>query len=188
MDFTRPMTLAIVLALPAMAAAQDKVNNPEFANWSKFKKGASVTLKSTSEFNKMSSETLIIFTLVEVGADKLVIETTSVAKVNGMEIKVPPMNRDVTKTVELPKGVKKEDFTAGKPPGTTEEGTETLKIGGTEVKTKWYKYKADVDGTKTEAKMWISDDVPGMMVKSEMTLSGKFASTTRMEVTEFKKP
>src|SRR4249920_3742887 len=124
------LVLAFCLLVPATALAQDKIDNPEFTSWSKFKKGTSVTLKSTTEFNKMSSETLIIFTLVEVGAEKLVIETTSVAKVNGMEIKVPPMKRDVTKTVELPKGVKKEDFAAGKPPGTTEEGTETLKVGG----------------------------------------------------------
>ena len=133
---TRYQALALVLVVPAVAAAQEKIDNPEFASWSKFKKGTGVTLKSTTEFNKTSNETLITFTLVEVGADKLVIETTSVAKFNGMEIKVPPMKRDVTKTIELPKGAKKEDFAAGKPAGTTEEGTETLKVGGVEVKTK----------------------------------------------------
>jgi hypothetical protein len=188
MRVTRFAALAVLLAGPGLVMAQDKVDNPEFANWSKFKKGTSVTMKSVSSFNNISSEVTITSTLVEVGADKLVIEMTNVVKAAGMEIKGEPAKRDVTKTVTLPKEFKKEDFAGGKPPGTYEEGTETLKVGGTEFKTKWYKYKADVNGVKTDAKMWMSEDMPGIMVKSEMTTSGAIATTTKMEVTEFKKP
>ncbi len=188
MRLTRIMTPAVLLLSGGLAAAQDKVDNPEFANWSKFKKGTSVTLKSVSSFNDMSSEASITSTLVEVGADKLVIEMTSAVKAGGMEFKAPATKRDVTKSITLPKDYKKEDFAKGKPPGTYEEGTETLKVGGMDVKTKWYKYKADADGTKTEAKMWMSEDVPGMMVKSEMTTSGAVATRTTMEITEIKKP
>jgi hypothetical protein len=188
MRLTRLLAPALLVIVAGPAAAQDKVDNPEFANWSKFKKGTSVTLKSVSSFNNMSSEASITSTLVEVGADKLVIEMTSSVKSGGMEFKGEPMKRDVTKTVTLPKELKKEDFAKGKPPGTYEEGTETLKVGGMDVKAKWYKYKADTDGTKTEAKMWISEEVPGMMVKSEMTTTGVVSTKTTMEITEFKKP
>jgi hypothetical protein len=188
MRLTRFMAATIFVLVGGPAGAQDKVDNPEFANWSKFKKGTSVTLKSVSSFNNMSSEASITSTLVEVGADKLVIEMTSVVKSGGMEFKGEPMKRDVSKTVTLPKELKKEDFAKGKPPGTYEEGTETLKIAGMDVKTKWYKYKADMDGTKTEAKMWTSEDVPGIMVKSEMTTSGAVTTKTTMEITELKKP
>jgi hypothetical protein len=182
------MAAAVLASVTGPASAQEKVDNPEFANWSKFKKGTSVTLKSVSTFNNMSTEASITSTLVEVGAEKLVIEMTSAVKSAGMEFKGEPMKRDVTKTITLPKVLSKEDFAKGKPPGTYEEGTETLKVAGMDVKTKWYKYKADTDGTKTEAKRWMSDDVPGMMVKSEMTTSGAIATTTTMEVTELKKP
>src|SRR5262245_43334425 len=188
MRLTRFTTPAILVLCASLAAAQDKVDNPEFANWSKFKKGTSVTLKSVSSFNNMSSEASITSTLVEVGADKLVIEMTSVVKSGAMEFKGEPMKRDVSKTVTLPKELKKEDFAKSKPPGTYEEGTETLKVAGMDVKTKWYKYKVDMDGTKTEAKMWMSEDVPGIMVKSEMTTSGAVATKTTMEITELKKP
>ena len=188
----RPSRLCAVAAVVALSAgpavAQDTVPNPEFANWSKFKKGTSVTLKSTSEVMGMTSEVLITNTLLEAGADKLVIETASVAKVNNMEFKSPPVKRDVPKAVPVPKGLKKEDAAAGKPPGTVEEGTETLKVGGVEVKAKWYKYTADVEKIKTEGKTWTSDDVPGMLVKSEITTSGTIATKTRMEVVEIKKP
>lgn len=188
MRLTRFLAPAIVVVCAGLARAQDKVDNPEFANWSKFKKGTSVTLKTVSSFNNMSSEASITSTLVEVGADKLVVEMTSAVKSGGMEFKAPPTKRDVTKTITLPKDYKKEDFAKGKPPGTYEEGAETIKVGGSEVKAKWYKYKADTDGTKTEAKMWMSEDVPGMMVKSEMTTSGAVATKTTMEITEIKKP
>jgi hypothetical protein len=184
--------VAAVAALFAMVSgtlfAQDTVDNPEFANWSKFKKGTSVTMKSVTTSAGTSFEATMTFTLVEVGADKLVIETSSVSKVMGMEIKVPPMKRDVPKKVEIPKGVKKEDFTSGKPMGVYEEGTETLKIGGMEIKAKWYKSKFESDGNKVESKMWISDDMPGMLVKSETTLGGKLASASKIEVTGIKKP
>jgi hypothetical protein len=43
-------------------------------------------------------------------------------------------------------------------------------------------------GAKTEAKMWHSPDVPGMMVKMEMSTSGALSSKMTMELVEFKKP
>jgi hypothetical protein len=188
MHTCRHLALAATFLLPSSLLAQDKVENPTFANWAKFKKGTSVTMKSVNTVLGMTSESVITNTLIEVGSDKLVLEISSAVKANGMEFKSPPIKQELTKTIELPKGVKKEDFHAGKPPGTYEEGTETIKVGGTDVKTKWYKFKAEMDGTKTEAKTWISDDMPGMMVKTEMNITGKFASTMKMEVVEFKKP
>ena len=180
---------AVVIALfPAFAMAQDTVPNPEFASWSKFKKGTSITHKATTETGGATSEVLLTSTLVEVEADKVVIETTSVAKVNGMEFKSPPMKRELAKTITLPKGAKKEDATVGKPSGTVEEGTETLKVSGVEVKAKWYKFSAQVDKVKSEGKTWMSEEVPGMLVKTEVSTSGMFASKTKMELIEFKKP
>ncbi|WP_439625846.1 hypothetical protein [Gemmata sp.] len=180
--------VAVVALWAGAAAAQDTVENPEFASWSKFPKGTAATLKVTSSAAGTTSETTMVSTLVEVGADKLVIETVTALKANGMEFKQPALKRDVTKTVAVPKGVKKEDFTGGKPPGTVEEGTETVKISGTEVKAKWYKYKTEAGGVTIESKMWTATDVPGIMVKMESTTTGSLASTTKMELVEIKKP
>jgi hypothetical protein len=98
------------------------------------------------------------------------------------------VKRDVLKTIALPKGLKKEDFFASKPPGTTAEGSETLKLGDRELKAVWYKYGAEVEGTKIEGKRWFSSEVPGNIVKNELTTTGKFASTLNLEVIEIKKP
>ncbi len=177
--------VAIVLAAGS-ATAQETIENPEFTSWSKFKKGTSITLKTTSTAAGVSSEITATTTLVEVGADKLVLEYSSVTKVNNMEFKADPDKRDVMKTIKLPK-VAKKDVKVEKQP-TPEEGTETLKTAGTEVKTKWYKNKAEVAGAKTESKLWLSDEVPGGMVKMEATTTGAVTSTMKMELIEFKKP
>jgi hypothetical protein len=179
---------ALLLLTGGLVTAQEMLPNQEFTDWSKFKKGTSVTLKTTSDAGGMKSEVVLTTTVVETGADKLVLETTSTTKVNGMEFKAPAVKRDVPKTVPLPPGIKKEDFTATKPPGTYEEGAETVKIAGAVYKSKWYKSKFEMDKTKVESKMWLSEDVPGRLVKGETTVTGPVNVTTKMEVTEIKKP
>ena len=169
-------------------AQEEMVENPEYASWSKFKTGTSVTMKSTNVIGGRMSEVMITTTLLSVGADQLQIESSSVVKDQDKEFKPKPDKRDVLKLVPLPKGLLKADFAELKPPGTTEEGMETLKLAGQEIKAKWYKYSVDREGTKINAKRWVSTEVPGNIVKSEMTNTGAFASTIRLELVEFKKP
>ena len=186
---------AVLLALAAgPALAQEMIENGEFTTWHKFKKGTSITTK-VSQTGGMPFENTVTVTLVDVADDKIVLEMVGVRKEMGMEIKDPAVKRDVPKTVPLPKGAPKPPPVGAKPEGTYEEGTETLKIGGTEVKAKWYKVKNEMGGVKSDAKMWFSEDVPGMMVKLEATTTGtppgdskSVTSQTRMEVIELKKP
>ena len=180
---------AVVLALAAgPTAAQEMIENHEFTSWSKFKKGTAITTKITTAAAGMSSELTVTLTLAEVGTDKLVLEQSSVTKVMGMEFKQPAVKRDVPKTVAVPKGTPRPPAPGAKPEGTYEEGTETLKVGGMEVKTKWYKVKLEMGGIKSDTKMWISEDVPGMIVKMEGTTAGANATESKLEVVEFKKP
>lgn len=180
--------VAAALVLSAGGVMAETVDNPEFANWKKFPKGTTITLKVTSDTGGMGSETSMTVKLVEAGADKVVLEATTTIKVMGREIKTPPTKREVARTVELPKGAKKDEFKAGKPPGTVEQGSETVKVGAGSFKTKWFKYKAEMGALKTEAKVWRSDDVPGGMVKMEATNSGPVSGKMKMELLEFKKP
>ena len=73
--------------LSLFSPAQEKIDNPEFASWSKFKKGTSVTLKTSTDAGGMKTESTVTTTLVESGADNHVVETTVVSKFNGMEFK-----------------------------------------------------------------------------------------------------
>lgn len=190
MPTSRVVSAVALLALVVGAArGQEKVDNPEFAAWSKFKKGTSVTARTTSTANGMTTnEATITNTLVETGPDALTIETVVTAKVNGMEVKQPAIKREVPRTITLPQGAPKPPAPGQKPEGTVEEGAETLKIGGADYKTKWYRFKNVIEGTTVEGKVWFSDDVPGGVVKAESTATGKATFTSKLEVVEFKKP
>jgi hypothetical protein len=178
----------IALALAAGAVRAETIDNPEYKSWSAHKAGTTVTMKTVSEFDKMTSEITTTNKLVEVGKDKLVLETEVVSKVMGMEFKQPATKRDVPKTIDIPKadpGKAPKAEKPEKPEGTTEEGTETLKIGATEVKTKWFKAKVKTPAGEAESQTWMSDDVPGGLVK---VVSKVGDTKTTIEVTEFKKP
>lgn len=187
MSHVRFAALAAALALAAATApAQEKkkIDNPEYANWSKFKPGTTATLKMVTEAGGNKTPSTVISKLLEVKDDKLVLEMDTETELMGKPFKVPAQKRDVTKTVEV--DAKAADATkAGKPEGTFEEGTETLKVGGTEVRTKWYKYKAKAEGLgETSGQLWTSDEVPGMLVKMT-SKADKFSMT--MELVEFTK-
>jgi hypothetical protein len=189
---TRLLTAGALAGLITRSAiAQERVDNPEYANWAKFKKGTSLTRVSTSVTptgnTSVVTETL---TLVEIAADKVVVEVEYVSEVTGAtKFKTRPKTREIPKTVPLPPGMTKEEFTR-KLPGTVEEGTETLKMLGEEFKTRWYKTKTEVNGNRTEGKTWASDEVPGRIVKVESTTKTKDGGsfTTSTELAEIKKP
>lgn len=181
----RQLVLAAAIAVaPAAAIAAEKIDNPEFKGWSSLKAGTTVTYKSTNEFAGNKSEVTITHKLLEVGADKAVVETSTVTTVAGMEIKGPPLKRDVLKQVELPEGKKAAD--ASKPEGTFEEGTEDVKVGGATYKTKWYKFKTEKP-VKANGQVWVCDEVPGQLVKMATKIEGQVAGSSTMELIEVKK-
>ncbi len=175
-------TAALVVFSGAVAMAdKKKIDNPEYVQWSKYKSDSMTKLKMVNEFNKMKTESTVITTLKEVGADKLVLETEVITNLNGMEFKAPATKRDVAKTIEVDDKAA-DAIKAAKPEGTTEEGTDTLKVGKDDVKTKWFKYKSKASGMEVDGQSWISDDVPGSIVKM-VTKTSTFNST--MELVEF---
>lgn len=185
----RHVPLIVVLVLSVnVALAQEAVDSPEFANWSRFPKGTSITYQVNTMAAGMKTDTKITTRLVEVGKEKLILETSSAVNINGMEFQTPPMEREVTKTLKLPEGVTPEQFAKGVPSGTYEEGTETLKVAGKSLKTQWFRFKTEGNGVTTESKVWKCDDVPGMMVKMEATVGGPAPVSTKMELVEFKTP
>jgi hypothetical protein len=187
MSKMRGLMVAVVLVgTVSVASAEDKkIDNPEYGYWAKYKPGTTSKLKMTNEFGGNKTATTIVTKLVEVKDDKLVVEMETETELMGKPFKAPPQKRDVPKVFEVKEGQPKPPMIGGKPEGTTEEGTETVKVGGTEVKTKWYKYKTRVEALgETNGQVWMSDEVPGSLVKMT-TKSDKFSMT--MELVEFTK-
>ena len=185
----RLAALAAALALTPILAADDKpetIENSTYVGWAKEKKGTSVVVKTTTESKVNKSSALMTSTLLELDADRAIVETRITTDVMGMKFDSPPTKLEIKKMIELPKGKKKGEL--GKPEGLTSEGEETLKIGKTDYKTKWYKYKQTIGEIVVDGQMWISEDVPGQLVKSVTKVEGMFPSTTTMELVEVKKP
>ena len=178
------LALLAVFALAAFAGAQDKtIDNPEYTGWAKFKPGTAATLKVVNEFGGMKSATNTTTKLVSVADGKLVVEATIEVEVMGQKIKQPAVKRDVPKTLSIKAGFPVP--MGGKPEGTTEEGTETLKVGGASYKTTWYKYTTKTPAGEVSGQVWTSDDVPGQVVKM-VTKAANFSMT--MELVEVTKP
>jgi hypothetical protein len=177
-------TAALVVFSGAVALAdKKKIDNPQYTMWSKYKPDTMTKMKTTSEFNGMKSGTTMITTLKEVGDDKLVLELEIISNVNGMEFKSPATKQEVPKTIEIDEKLLEAGKAAVKPEG-TEEGTETVKVGKEDVKTKWVKMKTKANGMEIESQAWTSEDVPGNIVKT-VTKSATVNST--MELVEFVK-
>jgi hypothetical protein len=126
-------------------------------------------------------ESTLRYTLVELTPSKAVVEMTVTSK--GIENR--PQRLEHRRDFPLMPGMKKEDI--GKPPATSEQGEETIKIAGKDYKTQWYDIKGRVEAGETIARTWTNPDVPGMLLKSVLKVPAADKVTT-LEVIEIKTP
>jgi hypothetical protein len=182
------LRMLCIVAVAAIAARAE--DNPAYTSWAKVKAGTVVTYKTDSTTSIMGMEnktsSTLTYTLKELTDEKAVVELQTVTVIMGNEIKGPPIPLTHLKTA--PKGTTTapgaENVKTTKP----EEGTETVKLGGTEYKSKWTKVKISVAGSDSESTTWSSDDVPGLLLKSETTAKGVVSSKTVTELVSVKKP
>lgn len=173
--------VAAIVAFVAPAFAADKIDNPEYKMWSAYKAGTSVTLKSESDMAGNKSTSTMTTKLIEVGAEKLVLETVISMEVSGQKMDMPAQKRDVPAKIEKP-AEQKPDEKAPKP----KEGDEDIEVMGKKMKCHWTEVTSDTNGMKTVTKTWTNNDIPGNIVKSETTMSGSIAGTSKMLLVEFK--
>lgn len=176
--------LSTILLMPTFSFGAETAENPTYRNWSKFKPKTSVKYKNTNKTkvmgNEITSESEVIMTLIEVSDNKVVIEYSTVTKINGQEFKAPPTKQEYPKTIALKAGQTRESVR--KPDSVFEEGKETIKVTAGEYDTKWHKSRVE----DRVLQSWVSDNVPGSLVKS-VTTSDK-TGTNVMELVEVKKP
>jgi len=180
--------LAAVLGFVSSGIAADSIENPIYATWAKLKPGTTVVQKIITDSAGQKSETIMTYKLKEVTADKVVLDLVTKSKIAGVEFEAPAQPYEIQKMTPLPEGKTKEDVAKAKPEGVTSEGEETMKIGGKDYKTQWYKYKTKSGDFEMESQSWTSPDVPNMTVKMVSKTSGATASTTTLELVEIKVP
>jgi hypothetical protein len=170
----------LFFAIAAIAHADDDmIDNPAYQSWAKHKTGTMV--KHHTESDSMGNKTSIdtTQTLTDLTPDKATIEVKGSMKMAGNSMDMP------AQTQEIPAKIKKPDDAA--PAGDAQkpkQGTEDVKIGDKTYSCKWTEVTTDQNGTKTTAKTWTCDDVPGNVVKMEANRSGAMTATVTMALVE----
>jgi hypothetical protein len=150
--------------------------------WASFKVGSFVKTKSTTTVNvagkPINTVTEMKQTLVELTAEKAVLETE--ASVMG--------NTSKTK-IDLPLNVVASNPTLPSAPANSEvkpkESQESLTINGKTLNCKVTEIETEQGGNKVTSKTWMSEDVPGNVVKTVSKMSGATSTETTSELIDF---
>jgi hypothetical protein len=148
-----------LIAALACLAPQELIDNPQFAHWKSFKPGTWVKHSMLMDARGMQVKSETTTTLLEVTAEKVVLETRVAMDMGGRKMDMPPAKKDVPAKVEKKPGQA--------PPSEKEE--DVVVDGKTYKCRQWEWEQAERGGSAAKAKGWICADVPGGMVKSEVS-------------------
>ena len=177
---------AAVLASCALAgAAAEEVEHPAYKSWARHPVGTSVTLKSVTTTQGVTIVTARTTTLVKLTDEGAVLETVTTSDATGKEVEAPPQIYLQRRMFPLFAGVKKEDI--GKPPGSSTRGEETVKLAGKAYRATWFDSKGRVESGETFTRTWMSDEVPGRLLKA-VTKVPDADNMTTVELVESKTP
>jgi hypothetical protein len=152
------MKLAIAALLLAVGA-QEKIDNPQYALWKSFKPGSWVKHKMVMDAGGRVVETEATSTLVEVTPDKVVLEHKTVMNMAGRKMEMPANKMEVPSKIEKKEGQK-----------APSEKEEDVTVDGKTYKCKSMEWEQTADkGQPMKGKGWVCTDVPGGVVKSEMS-------------------
>ena len=149
--------------------------------WGSFKVGSYETMKATTTTevagNKTNMVTETKMTLMNLTADKATVETA-----------ITMMGNTTKNTMDIPLVAAQTTPppTGTAPGGNVKSGTETLTVAGKSLSCKWTETESEAGGNKTVSKVWMSEEVPGFVVKMVMSTKGTMSSDTVSELTDFK--
>ncbi len=176
---------AIEIALPDPARM---VDHPSYKHWGRFPVGTTVTQQTTTDSAKTPGMTVttIVYVLTEKSDDHIVVTTQAKTVYHGGRVENnPTASARTSRLIQLPDGVKKEDW--GKPNTKGEQGTEKLTVAGKEYRTVVHKSVGSTDAGQIATSTWTSDEMPGSLVKA-VSVVAAVEETTTIVVVEVKIP
>jgi hypothetical protein len=176
----RKLALAFVL-LASAAARADEVPNELYERWKDWKVGSSVTFHSDVDTAGVKVEYEATSTLIEITKEKAVVEVTGFTKLGDKRLDAKPKRFEYTATVKKPEPKADSDTASRK------EGDEELEVQGKKLKCHWVEQKTDNGTSKTTERSWFSSEVPGGVVRQDVTVDGAAKNTTHSVVTKFEK-
>src|SRR5262249_55661852 len=160
-------------AVPASAAPapddRPTFENLDYANWKTFQVGTVVKRRSATRIGANETVSVETFKLLEVNDHEVVIERQNTTeRSDGSYKKVnPPERRTYPKSFKIPSGMTAEDFQ--KPAlAAKETGVETVMVCGKPVRAKVFEWTDRVESGVMPITVWLSDEVPGRIVRQEM--------------------
>lgn len=181
---------AVAIVALSSAAFAEQIDNPEYAQWSKYKAGTFITMQQTTEMPSMPQmaammpQTKVTTKLTEVKPESLTLEVTSTTTSGGQ-------SRDTKVVRTIPAKIEKPAATniSSLPDGTTvemkdlKEGKETIEVKGKKLETMTREFTSVATvgrggagagapagmGVNSKMKTWSSAEIPGGMVKTETT-------------------
>lgn len=179
------LSLAWLAAGPAASAPAQEVDHPAYKSWAAYKVGTQIVIRSVTEVKGNSVQTMIRTKLVAIDPAKLVLEEVKTSNATGTEVESAPQEYTVRRKFPLLPGVKPEDI--GKPPGASVQGKETIRVGDRSFEAVWFESKGNTEGGPSITRTWMSDEVPGRLVKAVVEVPKARRKTTQ-DLIEIKTP
>ena len=162
------LLLAALAAAPGSLRAEEptaEVDNPEYAAWSACKPGTWVKFIQETELNGLKTKIEKTIALKELAPDKVVLESFLSMEAAGQKGTAAPSRREVPAKVAKPEAPKPDEPKSSAP----REDREELEIAGKKLACKTMLLKASSGDAASTSKTWLCDEVPGRLVKSELT-------------------
>jgi hypothetical protein len=175
---------AAALCLMGSVSLAEKIANPEYELWSKFKAGAMSKVEGKTVAAGQESKQTITTKLLEITPEKAVVEVTMEMEVAGQKMPMPAQKRDVPAKIDNA-AIQNPAEAPNAPKPEMKESEETVTVAGKTLKCKVVETTSEQNGMKVVAKAWTSAEVPGQLVKTETKTTGPVESTTTMSLVEF---
>ena len=165
-------------------------DNVNYANWKKFPVGTKVVRRIVAANDKggVSTTSVETLTLKELTDKEVVLErqNTTTRSDGSLNAVNPPEPQRFARQFALPNGMTAEDFS--KPSRNAKlKGEETVSVLGKDDKATVYTWTDGTEAGPLHITCWVSDDMPGRIVKQTMT-QPNLGNTTTDEVVELKRP
>lgn len=172
--------IVCVLGIVATSACgQEMIDSPAYQSWASHKPGTKVTQESQVSAEGMTMTHQITQTLLEVTADKVVIEV-------GMSMDMGGMKHQMKRKQEIAAKVAKgqENLPPDVKGSFKDLGQETVEISGKSYTCRVGQFTGESDQGKVSGKVWTCGEIPGHMARMEMKMESPEQVTTTMKVME----
>lgn len=162
---------------------EQRVEQFAFKRWANHPVGTNVRFKEVTAGKQQRYESRTTYTILSRSDNEAIVKTQSTMfDADGKANPNEPLDQRYSRWARASNDQERARY--GEPNGTFEK-EETLTILGKEYQTRVYKSKGMVEAGETEARLWITFDIPGAIAKSEIRIvsTGQVLTSAVAEIT-----